>query len=149
MSLWKKSKSRKLQSLVLASLLALSVNNYCYADYWDTYIKNVVNYNEYFEVPLGSDSLCICYTPTDRVVSSGRPGSEITLDAGHFYIMEYVPDENNSRGTYTYTSLGEFNSMSEDELQQAIEDAVHNVDGDQTVTGDQTVDGEQTVKSVA
>ena len=41
--------------------------------------------------------------------------------------------------------------MSEDELQQAIDDAIHNVEGDMTVdgsqdiTGDQTVDGSQTV----
>ena len=63
----------------------------------------------------------------------------------------YVPIDYGSGSSCNITSLGNAadifgeGGMSEEDIKDLIEDAVHNVDGDQTVTGDQQVDGEQTV----
>ena len=84
----------------------------------------------------------------------GDEPNEAHLKGGNWYLLssENATDSYENRN---YTLLGPGGGMSEDELKQAIDDAIHNVQGDQTVngsqdiTGDQTVEGEQTVKSVA
>ena len=115
----------------------------------------------------------LVYSPTD-VNFTGYHSGNGKLDGGKLYYIYYhttmsgnsnisftddglyMPNSGNSNSSITITTLGNAGDilgggMSEDELKQAIDDAIHNVQGDQTVngsqdiTGDQTVEGEQTV----
>ena len=84
MSLLKKSKSRKLQSLVMASVLALGFSHLCNADdfiydvdyprYTDLFDIHNVDFSRPFELVLdaggvGRAGTYLFYTPTDRVVN--------------------------------------------------------------------------------
>ena len=159
MSLLKKSKSKKLQSLILSSILALSFNNLTFAAY------NSVNYvntdlNHSFKVKLGEESTgnanwYLYYTPTDVTIENTWGNDKVTLEGGNFYILQEYSSDSAGGADATYTLVGPAGGMSEDELKQAIDDAIHNVEGDQTVngsqdiTGDGFVSGSHTVKSVA
>lgn len=156
MSLLKKSKSKKLQSLILSSILALSFNNLTFAAYSSVdYVNTDLNHS--FKVKLGEESTgdanwYLYYTPTDVTIENRWGYDKVTLEGGNFYILQEDYTDGGSTEA-TYTLVGPAGGMSEDELKQAIDDAIHNVQGDQTVngsqdiTGDQTVKGEQTVKS--
>ena len=140
----------KLKTAVITSILALCVSNSALAN--DTYDLVNNNTNSSFRVFLGNHSTegnsqtkyYLYYTPNDTTIGT------IHLKGGTYYIATEYTSEAAARDEWTYYSIGNA-SMSEDELKQAIDDAVHNVDGDQTVdgnqqvTGDQTVDGSQTV----
>ena len=152
MSLWKKSKSRKLQTLVMASIMTLAMSSSVLAA--DNY--NIYNHdqNSNFSVFIGSqspdhsmsiESYYLYWCAKDTTLANGQ-----TLKGGNWYMYSMLNKDDGGGTTvgrdHNYHLLGS-GGMSEDELQQAIEDAIHKVDGDQTVTGDQQVDGEQTVKS--
>ena len=151
MSLWKKSKSRKLHSLVMASILSFSVTCSVFAEsFWSSIGTGEYSWDRDWTLSLsncGNDG-----------VNSSAFGSYLQYDASSgqltlVYIAE-IAGENNYTNRY-YTNLGDakafFGGMSEEDIKDLIDDAIHNVDGDQTVngsqdiTGDQTVEGEQTV----
>ena len=195
MSLWKKSKSRKLQSLVMASILALSVNlgvvNHASAltfsniDLNNKFIIDVSYGNpDSYETHVNLYAGYLVYTPTDMPIYSsynqysGQTSEPIgTLKGGKLYFIYQhstisngqldfvkdgilIADSDHDLGRWTtVTDMGNAadifgeGGMSEEDIKDLIDDAIHNVDGDQTVdgnqqvTGDQQVDGEQTVKS--
>ena len=148
MSLSKRFKSRKLQSLVVGSILALTANGIAFADHYNV---GSVNFDSPFSIKIGaSDSdgggYYLTYSPYDRVVGDRE---KITLKGGELYILaesHYIDSDSN----YYYTSLGSVKGDDfSDEQLDIIKDLISNVDGSQDITGDQNVDGEQTVKSVA
>lgn len=158
MSLWKKSKSRKLHSLVMASILSFSVTCSVFAEsFWSSIGTGEYSWDRDWTLSLsncGNDG-----------VNSSAFGSYLQYDASSgqltlVYIAE-IAGENNYTNRY-YTNLGDakafFGGMSEEDIKDLIDDAIHNVDGDQTVNGNQdvtgdshiggneTVDGNETVK---
>ena len=146
----------KLKTAVLTSILALTVASPAFA--YDS--ASLINHdkNSNFRVYIsgegsanneGSRTECYLYwCANDTVVR--HDNDSVTLKGGNWYIQTVTEHDVSYNKDYTYDFLGS-SGMSEDELKQAIDDAIHNVQGDQTVngsqdiTGDQTVEGEQTV----
>ena len=102
------------------------------------------------------------YTPVDKTVPGNRWGydHDTTFKAGVLYLITGVEtgnaDSDNHLEDDGAIALGNAQDifgggLSDDEIKDLIDDAIHNVQGDQTVngsqdiTGDQTVEGEQTV----
>ena len=153
-------KSNKLKTSILTSLIILAMNNFAFADRYVTVSEP--NFNSNFQVMLSTDGSTnnghtlteryLYWCANDTVITGEFDDKSITLKGGNWYLRTYTEVDgggsNDKRSTFTQLGSG---GMSEDELQQAIDDAIHNVDGDQTVdgnqqvTGDQQVDGEQTV----
>ena len=175
-----KTKSRKLQSLVIASVLALSITNFVHAEETWTQIKPDYNlddslvhnpgsvdfagnyditnmdFSKEFQIKLPNGSLY--YTPTTKNVTWQEYGSTI-FEGGQLYFIG-LHTHTGYDSDVIVTKLGDAESIlsggiSEDEVKDLIDDAIHHVEGDMTVagsqevTGDQQVDGSQTVKSVA
>ena len=174
MSLLKKSKSKKLQSLVLSSVLALSISNTVMAAppglTFDGNIGSIDLSHEFkldiVEENSGDDGYAyFYYTPVDKTVSTGHWGQEkVTYKGGILYLISgHTSTPSDGHTQYSddaVTALGNAadifgeGGMTEEDIKDLVDDAIHNVQGDQTVngsqdiTGDQTVEGEQTVKSV-
>lgn len=142
MSLWKKSKSRKLHSLVMASILSFSVTCSVFAEsFWSSIGTGEYSWDRDWTLSLsncGNDG-----------VNSSAFGSYLQYDASSgqltlVYIAE-IASENNYTNRY-YTNLGDakafFGGMSEEDIKDLIDDAIHNVDGDQTVNGSQDITGD-------
>lgn len=142
MSLWKKSKSRELQSLVMVSIVAVS----CFGFNMETEANRMVATGQGHMIG-GDGTYYLYYCETDTTYNPGY-GFSWDLKAGNYYVITRSSDPDEGGEHYTCSLVGPA-GISDEKLQQAIEDAVHNVDGDQTVDGDQQVTGDQTVKSVA
>ena len=93
----------------------------------------------------GDGTYYLYYCETDTTYAPDRWNS-FDLKGGNYYVVTRAsdPDEGGVHWTCTYVGPA---GISDEKLQQAIDDAIHKVDGDQTVTGDQQVDGSHTVKS--
>ena len=172
MSLLKKSRSRKLQSLVMASVLAFSfagnVNAIGYQyplqydrfpvanggryDFGGNYDFESIDFSREFNFYIGGDSggsitssKYLYYTPVDKTV--GYSGGSTTFKAGELYIVE-IQDEPGSGldpdiGTI---HLGEAQSILSGGISKdEVEDLIHNVQGDQNINGSQDITGDQTV----
>ena len=147
--------NKKLKTAVIASALALAITSPVLA-------SSGINDNDHvswidhdlngaFEISLGSQSASgggyiaryLYYTPTDRTIVTNR--ETVTLKGGQYYILTEYESDAGGYQDFTFTTIGPA-TMSEDELKQAIDDAIHNIDGDQTVDGNQTVTGSQDVQ---
>lgn len=171
MSLSKRFKSRKLQSLVMSGALVFSVANLTYADEWSikpTYDteNSIVNnpgivdfggnyditnmdFSKEFQITLPDGFLY--YTPTTKHVTWQEYGST-TFEGGQLYYVGLHTSQGHDSDVIV-TKLGDAESILSGEgiTEDEIKDLISNVQGDQTVngsqdiTGDQTVEGEQTV----
>ena len=176
MSLLKKAKSKKLQSLVLASVLAISFSNPVFAvpgSVPHTGNLSNIDLSKEFTIQLGyanpsggssgsGNYSYLYYSPVDKVVTGGRfdDFEEVIYKGGVLYYVNGHESWNADSGT-DYSdrqaiALGNAADIfGEGITEDEIKDLISNVQGDQTVngsqdiTGDQTVEGEQTVKSVA
>ena len=89
------------------------------------------------------------YTPTDVTVRTGYD-SYATLKGGSLYFYyDTVDSSEGGRDTNEYILLGDAKSIlggtSQEELENMIDNAVKNVNGDQTVNGDSDIKGDQNV----
>ena len=140
--------NHKLKTAVMASVLALSVSSPVLADHIGSYEPD---YSKPVQIRIGEESLgegswYLYYTPYDQTIGSQHEGYA-HLKGGNWYIRTYTEvDGGGSEDESAHFYLVGNGGMSEDELQQAIDDAIHNVEGDQTVNGSQTVTGEQQVQ---
>ena len=131
----------KLKTAVLAGAFALAINNTVFADHiW----FSEPDYSKPVQIKIGEESLgegswYLYYTPYDQTIGSQHEGYA-QLKGGNWYVYS-VQSPTDSDTSRHYTLIGEL-GMSEDEIKQAIDDAIHNVDGDQTVDGSQTVTGQ-------
>ena len=135
----------KLKTTVLASILALSV--YVPNTYAATIGEGAYSWDRDWSL-----SLSAC--GNDGVNSSAYSSwLQYTASDGKLtLVFESRVDSHNRK---SYTTLGDaktiLGGMSEEDILDIVDDAIHNVQGDQTVngsqdiTGDQTVEGEQTV----
>ena len=137
--------NQKLKTALMTAVLALSVTVNVYADRigegsysWDR-----------------DWSITLSYDTTNPYETTLRTYLEYSASSGmlQYHAVSYDDEEHSS--SHSYITLGDakqiFGGMSEEDIKDLIDDAIHNVDGDQTVdgnqqvTGDQQVDGEQTV----
>ena len=143
---WKSNK--KLRTAVLAGVLALnfgSVNN--------VYADGIIGQGNYSWDK--NWSITLSYDLGNPYETTTRTYLEYTASTGKlvYHKIEYDDDQHTS--DHTYITLGDaktiLGGMSEEDILDIVDDAIHNVQGDQTVngsqdiTGDQTVEGEQTV----
>ena len=147
-------KNNKLKAAILASLMIININNSALAgraavtEYEGSFSLEI---NSEMNTEGGGTKTYLYYCAEDTTVENTHTGQIYDLKSGNYYILYNGYSRGGSLSSQYYHLIGSAGSMSEDELQQAIDDAIHNVDGDQTVdgnqqvTGDQTVDGEQTV----
>ena len=137
--------NHKLKTAVMASVLALSVNSPVLADHIGSYDPDncIPVQFRIGEESLGEGSWYLYYTPYDQTIGSQHEGYA-HLKGGNWYIYS-VMSPTDSDTSRSYTLIGEL-GMSEEEMKQAIDDAIHNVEGDQTVNGSQTVTGQQQVQ---
>ena len=151
-------KNNKLKTAVMASLMALTISSQAFAFDFSVYGLKEHDFNSNFSVYISGEGSTnngdtrtnyylywIANDTTFKNNDAPETGGSVTLKGGNWYLYSHSEHDGSSWEEKDFTLLGPGGGMSEDELQQAIEDAVHNVDGDQTVTGDQQVDGEQTV----
>ena len=164
----------KLKTAVLASILAISFSNPVFAVPGSVpHTGNISNIDlsKEFTIDIspsmvgwsgGDYYTYLYYTPVDKVVTGGRFDNfeEVTYKGGVLYLVKGKEigdaDSSNTLSDLSATALGNAadifgEGITEDEIKDLIDDAIHNVQGDQTVngsqdiTGDQTVEGEQTV----
>ena len=161
-----KIKSNKLKAAVVASVLALSINNTVMAtpgshpltgniggiDLSHEFSLSIVQYG-------GDDGYAyLYYTPTDKTVDVNTHfGTDYrTFKGGVLYLVRghtSTPSDGNTQySDDAVTALGNAADISGEGItEDEIKDLISNVQGDQTVngsqdiTGDQTVEGEQTV----
>ncbi len=151
--------NNKVKAVALASIIALGISHAGYARDYNQYTQTNHDQSSSFQVFIsGSGSTnnegtrreyYLYWCATDTTVT-GTHGEQIHLKGGNWYIHSTREEWDSDWVYHNYEQLGS-GGMSEDEIKQAIDDAIHNVEGDMTVdgsqevTGDQTVDGEQTV----
>lgn len=171
MSIMNKLKYKKLQSLVFASVVALSFNsstmaaevrnedlinvNYNTDDFFigsaghydlggnfDVSYGNL-DFSKEFEISLPNGRLY--YTPTEKRVHWSQYGDTV-FKAGGLYYIGVRTYESSLDPDSLVTYLGDAESILKGGIsKEEVEDLIHNVEGDQTVNGSQTVTGDQTV----
>ena len=145
-------KSNKLKTAVLASVLALNfglVNN--------VYADGIIGQGNYSWDRDWSISLSSNHQTGGGSGSSVAATISYRASTGLLYLNQHRVSESDSGMDTSNNSivLGDaktiLGGMSEEDILDIVDDAIHNVQGDQTVngsqdiTGDQTVEGEQTV----
>ena len=155
----------KLKTALLTSIIALAVNSSVHAYDYNIYSTTEHDFSKNFSVLIGTQGTSstegstynyyLYWAAVDTIIENkdapmwGDVPNKAVLKGGNWYLLtsESAIDDWESQN---YTLLGN-GGISEDELQQAIDDAIHHVEGDMTVagsqevTGDQQVDGSQTV----
>lgn len=140
-----KKQNKMLKNAVIASVLALSVSSPVFADHTGSIEPD---YSKPVQIKIGEESLgegswYLYYTPYDQTIGSQHEGYA-HLKGGNWYVYSLSTPTDSDTSRY-YRLIGEL-GMSEEEMKQAIDDAIHNVEGDQTVDGSQTVTGSQEVQ---
>ena len=151
-----KNCNNKLKTAVMASVLALALINSAPALAYNNYHLHEYDFNSNFQIHLGGEGSTnnghsrtdyyLYWCANDTTFYDEIDGSPTTIKGGNWYIRTYTEvdgggQEDESAHFYLVGNGG----MSEDELQQAIDDAIHNVEGDMTVDGSQDITGDQTV----
>ena len=141
-------KNKKLKAAVIASILAFNMgmyNNVFAADKNYVIGEGAYSWDRDWSLSLGQANS-----------TGGGTGSSVSRSIKYYassgllvhYTRSY--DEESSQTTTTEIILGDaktlLGGMSEEDIKQAIDDAIHNIDGDQTVDGNQTVTGSQDVQ---
>ena len=153
----KNIKSKKLKTAVITSFLTLALINSSPVLAYHKYHLHEYDFISNFEIHLGGEGSTnndesrtdyyLYWCANDTTFRNEIGGGTTTIKGGNWYIRTYTEvDGGGSEDESAHFYLVGNGGMSEDELQQAIDDAIHNVEGDQTVDGSQTVTGSQEVQ---
>ena len=150
----KNIKSKKLKTAVITSFLTLALINSSPVLAYHKYHLHEYDFNSNFEIHLGGEGSTnndesrtdyyLYWCANDTTFRNEIGGGTTTIKGGNWYIYS-VMSPTDSDTSRSYTLIGEL-GMSEEEMKQAIDDAIHNVEGDQPVNGSQTVTGQQQVQ---